>query len=61
MNAAILECREEAALADLLAAGLQPFVVQRLGATAVQVDHQRLPEIKKLLEKLGQTPGMTRD
>ncbi len=61
MNAATVECQEETALAELLSGGLQPFVVRRLGPTAVQVDHQRLPEIRKLLEKLGQTPRITRE
>lgn len=60
-NAAVVECTEEAALDELLAGGLQQFLVRRLGPTAIQVDHGRMPEIRRLLDRLGQTPRVTRE
>jgi hypothetical protein len=61
MNAAIVECAEEKTLDELLTGGLLPFVVRRLGPTVVQVDHQRLTEIRRLFDRLGQTPRITRE
>jgi hypothetical protein len=60
-NAAVIECAEEAGLEELLAGGLERFVVRRIAPTVVQVDHHRLAEIRKLLERLGQTPRITRE
>lgn len=60
-NVAVVECADEAGLEELLAAGLQRFVVRRLGERAVVVDHVRLPAIKKLFERLGQTPHISRE
>jgi len=59
-NIALIECVDEARLVELLAGGLQRFVVRQLGPRALQVDHERLPEIQKLLERLGQTPRILR-
>ena len=53
---AILECADAEGLEELLTAGLSRFVVRRPGETAVVVDHQRLAEVHKLLQRLGQTP-----
>lgn len=58
---AIVECADEAVLEGLLAGGLQRFVVRRLGPTSVQVDHERLADIRKLFQRLGQTPHITRE
>jgi len=58
---AIVESAGEGELDELLAAGLQRFTVRRLGPTSVQVDHQRLPEVRKLFERLGQTPRITNE
>ena len=58
---AIVECAGESELDELMAAGLQRFAVRRLGPAAVQVDHQRLPEIRKLFERLGQTPRISNE
>jgi len=53
---AIIECADAAHLDELSAAGLDRFVVLRLGPTAAIVDHDRLPALQKLLERLGETP-----
>lgn len=60
-NVAVVECADAAGLEELIAAGLQRFVVRRLGERAAVVDHERLAEIKKLFERLGQTPRITRE
>ena len=60
-NMALVECVEPDHLDELLAGGLQRFAVWRLGPGAVQVDHERLPEVRKLLERLGETPRILRD
>jgi ribosomal protein L13E len=57
---AIVETSAQAELDELLAAGLQRFTVRRLGPTAIQVDHERLVEVRKLFERLGQTPRIVR-
>ena len=57
-NVAIIECSDADHLQQLIAAGLERFVVRTLGDCAVQVDHERLPAIKKLLERLGETPRL---
>ena len=57
-NVAMIECAEAEHLERLIAAGLERFVVRRLGDHAVQVDHERLPAVKKLLERLGETPRL---
>jgi hypothetical protein len=56
---AILEVAESTLLDELLASGLQSFVVRQLSPTAVVVDHERLGDVRKLLKKLGQTPRIT--
>jgi len=58
-NTAVLESVDESSLDQLLAAGLQRYVVRRLGPTAVVVDHERLSEVHKLLKRLGETPRVT--
>ena len=58
---AIVESAAESDLEQLLAGGLRRFTVRRLSPTAVQVDHQRLPELRRLFERLGQTPRITRE
>ena len=58
INVAMIECSDAAHLEGLAAAGLERFIVRRLGDRAVQVDHERLPTIKKLLERLGETPRL---
>jgi hypothetical protein len=58
-NVAILEVAESALLDELLASGLQSFVVRQLSPTSVVVDHERLGDVRKLLKKLGQTPRVT--
>lgn len=55
-NVAIVESAESANLDELIASGLGPFVVRRLGPTAAVVDHERLGDVQKLLKRLGQTP-----
>lgn len=55
-NVAIVEAGESAVVDDLIASGLGRFVVRRLSPTAIVVDHERLPEIRKQLKRLGQTP-----
>ena len=57
---ALIECADEAQLDELLVGGLQRFTVRRLGPKSVQVDHVRMVEIRKLLERLGQTPRVVR-
>jgi len=57
-NAAVIQCAESARLDALIAGGLDRFLVERLGPTAALVDHARLPAIKKLLERLGETPRL---
>lgn len=59
-NLAVLQCADETRLNELLAGGLQRFTVRSLGPKAVQIDHERLPEIRKLLDRLGQTPRILR-
>jgi hypothetical protein len=58
-HVAVVECADSAGLDELLAAGLQRYVVRRLGETAVVVDHQRLAEVHRLFKRLGQTPRVT--
>jgi len=55
-NVALVEASDAAALDELLASGLSRFVVRRLSPHAVVVDHERLPDVQKLLKRLGQTP-----
>lgn len=56
---AVVQSADEAALEDLLKSGLQRYVVRRLGPAAVQVDHERLSEVRRLFERLGQTPRIS--
>jgi hypothetical protein len=58
-HVAVVECADAAGLEELLAAGLNRFVVRRLGETAVVVDHERLVEMHRLFKRLGQTPRVT--
>ena len=58
-HVALLECSDPTSLDEMLAAGVQRFVVRRLGPRVVVVDHERLEELRKLLKKLGQTPRVT--
>jgi hypothetical protein len=58
-NVAILEAVDSSTLDDLLASGLKRYLVRRLGPTAIQVDHERLADLRKLLKRLGQTPRVT--
>lgn len=55
-GAAVVEAADAEKLDDLLASGLKDYVVRRLGPTAVQIDHLRLDDVRKLLKRLGQTP-----
>ncbi len=57
----IIECTDAAALDEVLAAGLERYVVRRLSPTAVAVDHERLDAITKLLRRQGQTPKITEE
>lgn len=57
-NACIVQATDAGRLEQLLAAGLDRFAVERLGETAILVDHQRIPALKKLLERLGETPRL---
>lgn len=58
-HSALLTCADAAGLSELLASGLERFVVRRLGERTVMVDHQRLDDLRKLLKRLGQTPRVT--
>lgn len=58
-HVAVLEAVDAATLDELLASGVQPYVVRRLGSTAVVVDHLRLADLRRLLKHLGQTPRIT--
>ena len=58
-HVAIVETAQPDKLEHLLAAGLRRYVVRPLGQTAVQVDHQHLAEVHKLLKRLGETPRVT--
>lgn len=58
-HVAVVETAEAAKLDELLASGLKPFVVRRLGPTSVVVDHQRLDDLRKFFKRLGQTPRVT--
>ncbi|HVC33578.1 MAG TPA: hypothetical protein VNL16_08725 [Chloroflexota bacterium] len=58
-SVAVVEVAEATALDELLAAGLDRFVVRRLGPKAAMVDHERLDDVHKLLKRLGQTPRVT--
>lgn len=57
-NVAIIQAADAEHLERLLTAGLDRFAVERLGEYAVVVDHQRIPALKKLLERLGETPRL---
>ena len=57
-NVAVIEAGDAGHLERLLAAGLERFVVERIGERAVVVDHQRIVALKKLLERLGETPRL---
>jgi hypothetical protein len=59
-NIAVLQCTDESRLNELLAGGLSRFTVRTLGARSVQIDHERLIEVRRLLERLGQTPRIVR-
>jgi hypothetical protein len=58
-HTAIVETAQPEKLEQLLAAGLRRYVVRTLGPTAVQVDHERLADVHKLLKRLGETPRVT--
>lgn len=58
-KAAVVEAADAQKLDELLASGLKDYAVRRLGPTAVQVDHLRIDDIRKLLKRLGQTPRFT--
>jgi hypothetical protein len=60
-GAAVVEAADAEKLEELLASGLRDYTVRRLGPTAVQVDHARLDDVRKLLKRLGQTPRNARD
>jgi hypothetical protein len=57
-NVAVIEAADASHLDRLLAAGLERFVVARLGDHAVLVDHERAAAVRKLLTRLGETPGL---
>ncbi len=56
---ALLESNDPGVLAELLASGLQPYVVRQLTPTTAIVDHERLDDLRKVLKRLGQTPRIT--
>jgi len=58
-NLAILEAADTSTLEEMIASGLHRYLVRRLGPTAIVVDHERLPDVRKLLKRLGQTPRVT--
>jgi len=60
-NVALIECADQTALEEVLAAGLDRFVVQRLSETAVVIDHERLDEVIRLLRRQGHTPKVTQE
>jgi len=60
-NVALIECADQTALEETLAAGLDRFVVRRLSETAVVVDHKRLDDVIKLLRRQGHTPKVTQE
>lgn len=57
----LVQCAEHLALEQFLSAGLQRFVVRRLSSTCVVVDQERLDEVVKLFERLGQTPRIVNE
>ncbi len=59
-NIALIECADEATLAEVSAGPLGRFIVRRLSPTVVVVDHTRADAIIKALQKGGYTPKVTR-
>jgi len=57
-NVAIVQSSDTGHLERLLSAGLGRFVVARLGDHVVMIDHERAAAVRKLLERLGETPGL---
>ncbi len=59
-NIALIECADEATLAEVSAGPLGRYIVRRLSPTVVVVDHAQGDAIVKALQKGGYTPKVTR-
>jgi hypothetical protein len=59
VGVSVIECADKVALDELLAGGLQRFVVQRLSDTAAIVDHQQVAAVTQVLRKHGYPPKVT--
>jgi hypothetical protein len=58
-HAAILIAKSEEALSDLAhAENVRPFIGPRLSTTAAWIDHQRVEELRDLLNRAGYTPRL---
>ncbi len=57
----VIECADAVALEEVLAAGLERYLVRRLSPTAAIIDHEQVDEVIRLLRRQGQTPKVTEE